>query len=68
MKEGDLVHIPQDSMLVLESGGSCSSGYMRLKIPIRALYLNLNNLPGWVEVYYKNSVWAVRSKDVYPIN
>ena len=67
MQKGDLVHIPQDTLLISWSDSLCPSDYLRLKVPIKALFLEGDIKLGSVNVYYKSNVWTVKSKDVYPI-
>jgi hypothetical protein len=69
MTRGDLVHIPQGVLLLgnknkIESG----DGYLRCQKPIRALFWEEDSKePRWGYIYYRQKVWSVRMKEIYPI-
>tara|TARA_R100001377_G_scaffold18569_1_gene9586 strand:- start:3290 stop:3526 length:237 start_codon:yes stop_codon:yes gene_type:complete len=70
MIKGDLVHIPQDAFLIKEVGISTASteDYLKVKKPLKALFWEKDTKnPIWASVYYKDQIWSVRVKDVYPI-
>jgi len=71
MLKGDLVHIPQDAFLIREVNeitGRISDDYIKGKKPVKALFWERDKKdPKWCSVYYKDTIWAVRFKDIYPI-
>jgi hypothetical protein len=71
MVTGDLVHIPQGSLLLAPDTEMRSLGnnsYLRVDKPIKAIFLNFNmKEPNWGSIYYKEKAWDVRIKDIYPI-
>lgn len=67
MLRGELVHIPQGSFL-LELAENGLRNYIKVKKPIRALYWEDDpKEPTWGSVFYKEKIWNVRKKDIYPI-
>lgn len=70
MIRGDLVHIPQGTLLLKEKDRTIfnEAGYIRAKKPLRALFWDFDSKePTWGSVYYKEQVWSVRMRDIYPI-
>jgi hypothetical protein len=72
MIRGDLVHIPQSAFLLKEVDGKnvkLPDGYIRTEKPMKALFWDQDLLdPKWGKIYYKNYIWSVRMKDIYPIS
>jgi len=67
MLKGDLVHIPQDSFL-LELSEDGLKSYVKVEKPIRALYWDDDPCePKWGSIFYKEKIWNIRKKDIYPI-
>ena len=65
MIRGDLVHIPQDAFLIKEATGD---DYLKTKKPLKALFWEKDRKnPTWASVYYKEQIWSVRIRDIYPI-
>jgi hypothetical protein len=71
MTRGDLVHIPQDAFLIREVNditGKNGGDYVKVKRPVKALFWEKDiKDPKWCSVYYKDTIWTVRLKDIYPI-
>lgn len=71
MLKGDLVHIPQDAFLIREVDditGRIGDDYVKIQRPVKALFWERDwKDPRWCSVYYKNRIWTVRLKDIYPI-
>ena len=73
MQKGDLVHIPQSAVLLLENNQTLFSQdgptYVNLKKPIKALFWEVDyKNPVWSTVYYKDKIWTVRTRNIYPIS
>jgi hypothetical protein len=72
MVRGDLVHIPQGAILVKEIGlasGNLSDDYLKPSKPVKALFWGRDQQePKWGFIYYRDEIWTVRMKDIYPIN
>jgi hypothetical protein len=67
MIRGDLVHIPQDSFL-LELSEDGLKSYVKVDKPIKALYWDDDpSEPRWGTIFYKEKIWNIRKKDIYPI-
>ena len=67
MIRGDLVHIPQDSFL-LELSEDGLKSYVKVDKPIKALYWDDDpSEPRWGSIFYKEKIWNIRKKDIYPI-
>ena len=67
MIRGDLVHIPQDSFL-LELSEDGLKSYVKVDKPIKALYWDDDpSEPRWGAIFYKEKIWNIRKKDIYPI-
>ena len=67
MIRGDLVHIPQDSFL-LELSEDGLKSYVKVDKPIKALYWDDDpSEPRWGSIFYKDKIWNIRKKDIYPI-
>ena len=67
MIRGDLVHIPQDAFL-LELSEDGLKSYVKVDKPIKALYWDDDPFePKWGSIFYKEKIWNIRKKDVYPI-
>ena len=71
MTRGDLVHIPQDAFLIREVNdiiGKNGGDYVKVKRPVKALFWERDTKdPKWCSVYYRDTIWTVRLKDIYPI-
>ena len=69
MIRGDLVHLPKGTLLLRgKHTNLADAGFLKAKKPMRALFWDRDpNEPKWGSVYYKQSVWDVRMKDIYPI-
>ncbi|MBP52630.1 MAG: hypothetical protein CMI27_05740 [Opitutae bacterium] len=71
MVKGDLVHIPQGALLLGSKDPSTlceDSSYLKIEKPSRAIFWCLDTRnPSWASVYYKEKIWDVRSRDIYPI-
>jgi len=64
MKKGDLIHIPQDVYLL----GEKLKEWRKTEKPIVALFWKKDlKEPQWSSIYYKNMIWNVKNKDIYPI-
>ena len=64
MIRGDLVHIPQDAFLIKELDISA----IKTKDYLKALFWEKDaKNPIWASVYYKDQIWSVRMRDIYPI-
>ena len=75
MTKGDLVHIPQDAFLIKDDAhvtwqttGQGRGDYLRVKKPLKVLFWekDIKN-PGWASIYYRDQIWSVRMRDIYPI-
>ena len=67
MIRGDLVHIPQDAFL-LQDADDLLTEYIKVKKPVRALFWDYDpKEPSWGMIYYKDKVWSIKMKDIYPI-
>lgn len=68
MTRGDLVHIPQDAFLIREVNVVTGDDYVKVKRPVKALFWEKDTKdPKWCYVYYRDTIWTVRLKDIYPI-
>ena len=69
MLRGELVHIPQGALLLKNKNSTIAEGeYLKADKPMRALFWEKDpNEPNWGSIYYRESVWDVRMKDIYPI-
>ena len=70
MIRGDLVHIPQDAFLIKELDISAikTKDYLKTKKPLKALFWEKDaKNPIWASIYYKDQIWSVRMRDIYPI-
>tara|TARA_R110002020_G_scaffold94173_1_gene226824 strand:+ start:1117 stop:1356 length:240 start_codon:yes stop_codon:yes gene_type:complete len=71
MTRGDLVHIPQGTLLLGSKGASTLFGvssYLKIEKPSRAIFWGLDvRNPSWASVYYKEKIWDIRLRDIYPI-
>jgi hypothetical protein len=69
MIRGDLVHLPQGTLLLRGKHTNLADAeFLKAKKPMRALFWDRDpSEPKWGSVYYKQSVWDVRMKDIYPI-
>tara|TARA_Y100000114_G_scaffold137011_1_gene138963 strand:- start:565 stop:798 length:234 start_codon:yes stop_codon:yes gene_type:complete len=69
MTRGDLVHIPQGALLLSDKRASIQDGeFLKVEKPTRALFWEQDpKEPRWASIYYKQNVWDIRLKDVYPI-
>ena len=69
--KGELVHIPQDAYLLRElnvKNSSTLDRFIKIKKPVKALFWEVDSKnPKWGFVYYKNTIWTTRMKDIYPI-
>jgi len=72
MTRGDLVHIPQGTLLLQNKDSSLfesEGGYIKAEKPMRALFWDKDpKKPSWGSIYYKDNVWDVRMRDIYPIS
>tara|TARA_R110000823_G_scaffold223740_1_gene351790 strand:+ start:203 stop:436 length:234 start_codon:yes stop_codon:yes gene_type:complete len=69
MIRGDLVHIPQDAFLIKDFA-MCETNkdYLKTKKPLKVLFWEKDTKnPIWASIYYKDQIWSVRVKDIYPI-
>ena len=69
MTRGDLVHIPQGALLLRNKHANISEAeFLKIEKPSRALFWEEDpKEPKWASVYYKETVWDIRVKDIYPI-
>ena len=69
MTRGDLVHIPQGALLLKNKYANISEAeFIKIEKPSRALFWDEDPKdPKWASIYYKEMVWDIRIKDVYPI-
>jgi hypothetical protein len=70
MMKGDLVHIPQGTLLLRDRKETLWDGaaYIKCNKPIRALFWEIDSKePRWGFVYYKEKVWSVKMREIYPI-
>ena len=69
MTRGDLVHIPQGALLLRNKKASLSDAeFIKIEKPSRALFWDKDpKEPKWASIYYREVVWDVRLKDIYPI-
>lgn len=69
MTRGDLVHIPQGALLLRNKNANISEAeFLKIEKPSRALFWEEDpKEPKWASVYYKQMVWDIRVKDIYPI-
>ena len=70
MIKGDLVHIPQGTLLLRERNKTLWDGaaYIKCEKPIRALFWDRDpKEPRWGFIYYKETVWSVKMREIYPI-
>ena len=69
MTRGDLVHIPQGALLLKNKNANISEAeFIKIEKPSRALFWEEDaKEPKWASVYYKETVWDIRVKDIYPI-
>ena len=69
MIRGDLVHIPQGALLLKNKYANISEAeFIKIEKPSRALFWEEDpKEPKWASIYYKEMVWDVRIKDIYPI-
>ena len=71
MLRGDLVHIPQGALLLGSKDASTlfeDSSYLKIEKPSRAIFWGLDvRNPSWASVYYKEKIWDIRLRDIYPI-
>lgn len=72
MTRGDLVHIPQDVLLLGQKNSKNliegTPYYLKTTKPSRAIFWSLDiRRPAWASVYYKERIWDVKLKDIYPI-
>lgn len=75
MMRGELVHIPQGTILLDMpewTGSLPAQGYTKIDRPRRALFwedIDDTGIAGiaWCHVFYKGQMWTVKKKDVYPI-
>jgi len=69
MTRGDLVHIPQGALLLRNKHANISEAeFLKIEKPSRALFWEEDpKEPKWASVYYKEMVWDIRIKDIYPI-
>ena len=71
MTRGDLVHIPQDTLLLGQRDAkdfTVHKYFLKVEKPSRAIFWSLDmKKPNWASVYYKERIWDVRLKDIYPI-
>ena len=69
MIRGDLVHIPQGALLLKNKYANISEAeFIKIEKPSRALFWDEDpKEPKWASVYYKEMVWDIRIKDIYPI-
>jgi len=72
MLRGDLIHIPQGTILLASinqvSRLDDEVAYLKIEKPSRAIFwcLDAKN-PVWASVYYRDRMWNIRSRDIYPI-
>jgi hypothetical protein len=65
MTKGDLVHIPQGTVL-----GDAKMFFKVLQVNEPSVGLFWDNPykdPKWGLVYFKNRFWSIRMRDIYPI-
>lgn len=72
MQRGDLCHIPQDVLMIsgkpYEYINAMADVYYRTEKPIKALFWdNDKRNPFWCKVFYKEKIWDVKMKDIYPV-
>jgi hypothetical protein len=69
MIRGDLVHIPQGALLLKNKYANISEAeFIKIEKPSRALFWEEDpKEPKWASIYYKEMVWDIRIKDIYPI-
>jgi hypothetical protein len=69
MTRGDLVHIPQGALLLKNKYANISEAeFIKIEKPSRALFWEEDpKEPKWASIYYKEMVWDIRIKDIYPI-
>jgi hypothetical protein len=72
MTRGDLIHIPQDTLLLGQrdtKGLTKGTPYfLKVEKPSRAIFWSLDmRKPNWASIYFKERIWDVRLKDIYPI-
>ena len=69
MTRGDLVHIPQGALLLRNKSANISEAeFIKIEKPSRALFWEEDpKEPKWASIYYKETVWDIRIKDIYPI-
>ena len=69
MIKGDLVHIPQDAFLIKDFAMCATTeDYLKTKKPLKALFWEQDTKnPTWASIYYRDQIWSVRMRDVYPI-
>ena len=70
MLRGDLVHIPQGALLLKSKHNTIQDGeYLKAEKPMVALFWEQDpKKPSWGSIYYKDNVWDVRMRDIYPIS
>jgi hypothetical protein len=67
MLRGDLVHIPQETIL-LQEAENLQIDYVKTDRPVRALFWDQDfKDPKWGMVYYKGKIWTIKMRDIYPI-
>lgn len=68
MTRGDLVHVPQSAFLILGKNDTTDTEYLKAEKPLKAIFWEKDiKEPYWSFVYYRNQIWSVRTKDIYPI-
>ena len=69
MTRGDLVHIPQGALLLKNKYANISEAeFIKIEKPSRALFWEEDpKEPKWASIYYKEMVWDIRIKHIYPI-
>ena len=72
MLRGDLVHVPQGTILLADRDEiyriDDEVSYLKLEKPSRAIFWCLDmKSPAWASVYYRNRMWNIRTKNIYPI-
>jgi|TARA_R110002074_G_scaffold92406_2_gene201784 hypothetical protein len=70
MTRGELVHIPQDTLLLdcTNDRRTMPNGFLKLEKPSKALFWEMDtDNPKWCCVFYRSRIWTVRKKDIYPL-
>ena len=67
MTRGDLVHIPQGALLLRNKSANISEAEFLKIEKFGALFWEEDPKEPGASVYYKEMVWDIRIKDIYPI-